>query len=95
MAYNKKVLEAMKEELLTWCDTPEESRHEMERYRKEFKTMAGYNIYAYGNIRPYYYQMRAFFEENGMKVSENNSVMQKVFEKYICLAVDQILDGGK
>lgn len=97
MHYNEKLLEETKSYLLECMgDTVEEAVHEIRRYRSEFSRYPGYNLYAYGNILPYYTDMRHFCEETcGVKMNEDNSLMQATFEKYICRAVDDILAMDK
>ena len=97
MKYEVKLLEGIKNYLLECMgDTEEEAVHEIRRYRSEFHLYDGYNIYVYGNILPYYHDMRRFCEEDcGVKMNEDNFLMQKTFERYICRAVDDILAMDK
>lgn len=94
--YKESLTKAIKEYLLECMGSNEkESLNEIRRYRKEFKDQRGYNLYAYGNICPYYSQMREFMIKNGVNPSEDNEVMQLVFEKYIQFAVDELLEEKK
>lgn len=90
----KELLQDLKRELLSSFGNSEtEAINEMKRYKKEFPCYPGYNIYAYGNIMPYYSQIREFFERHNVKVSDNDTLMQKFFERCIKEAVDDILKG--
>jgi hypothetical protein len=52
-------------DLLTMCDTETESRNEIARYRKEFKSEPDYNIAKYGNLLIYYSDVREMFVNCG------------------------------
>lgn len=90
----KELLQDLKRELLSSFGNSEtEAINKMKHYKKEFPCYPGYNIYAYGNIMPYYSQIREFFESHNVKVSDDNMLMQKFFERCIKEAVDDILKG--
>lgn len=71
--------------------TKVEALHELARYKKEFYFIDDYNIYTYGNIRPYYSQIREFFASCKMKVSKNDDVMLARYKYYIRQAVNELL----
>ena len=73
----------------------EETVNELKRYKREFRDCIGYNWYAYGNILPYYYQIREFYVNNGLTPSEDNAILQRHFEKHIQRAIDEILEENK
>jgi hypothetical protein len=77
--YNEKLLTAVKDYILEDVDNPEEVINELKRYRKEFHKEKDYNWYKYGNILPYYSQIRDFYEKNGIPVPESDSVLQEHF----------------
>lgn len=67
---NKKtngVLNEIYNDLLTMCDTEEQSRKEIKRYRREFPRVTDCNIAQYGNVLIYYYQVREMYEKHGYK----------------------------
>lgn len=92
--YNDTLVEAIKKYILEDEDK-EEIINELRRYKKEFREFIGYNWYAYGNILPYYEQIREFYKENGLTPSEDDSILQKHFEKHIQRAIDEILEENK
>ena len=93
-SYNRKLIDAVKAYILD-CDNKEETINELRRYKREFRYCIGYNYYAYGNILPYYSQIREFYEKNDIVPSEDNSVLQRQFEKHIQRAIDEILEENK
>lgn len=92
--YNRKLVEAIKKYILE-DENEEEVVNELKRYKKEFREFIGYNWYAYGNILPYYSQIRDFYEKNGIEACERNDVLQKHFEKHVGRAIDEILEEHK
>lgn len=67
---NKKtngVLNEIYADLLTMCDTEEQSRSEIKRYCKEFPRVADCNLAQYGNVLVYYYQVREMYARHGYK----------------------------
>ena len=88
------LVKAIKEYILDGEDRAE-IVHKLERYKKEFRNYRGYNWYAYGNILPYYYQIREFYVNNGLTPSEDNAILQRHFEKHIERAIDEILKENK
>ena len=91
MRTNEKLLKAVKDYILEDVDNPEELKNELKRYKKEFHNEKDYNWYKYGNILPYYSQIRDFYEEHDIPVPENNSVLQEHFEYHVGKAIDSIL----
>lgn len=90
MRNDKKLLTAIKSYILE-DENKEEVINELRRYKKEFSFEKDYNWYKYGNILPYYSQIRDFYEENGIPVPESNSVLQEHFEYHVGKAIDSIL----
>lgn len=67
---NKKtngVLNEIYADLLTMCDTEEESRNEVKRYRKEFPRFSDCNLVDYGNMLIYYDDIREMYRRHGYK----------------------------
>lgn len=73
-------------------DNVAEIVHELERYRKEFRSETDYNWYSYGNILPYYYQIEEFYKECGVPCPSDTEEMLIDFKKHIRIAIDCILD---
>lgn len=90
MRTNEKLLTAVKDYILE-DENKEEVISELKRYRKEFSFEKDYNWYKYGNILPYYSQIRDFYEKNGITVPESDSVLQEHFEYHVGKAIDSIL----
>ena len=92
--YNDNLVKAIKKYILE-DENEEEVVNELRRYKKEFFSCIGYNWYAYGNILPYYSQIRDFYEKNGVEAYEDNYLLQKHFEKHVGRAIDEILAEHK
>ena len=88
---DEKLLTAIKDYILEDEENPEEVKNELRRYKKEFHNEKDYNWYKYGNILPYYSQIRDFYERNGIAVPESDSVLQEHFEYHVGKAIDSIL----
>lgn len=92
MTKTRHLINELKNELLEcFSDDKQESLNAIKRYVTEFYLEQDYNIYMYGNIRPYYYQIRAFFDACKMKVSKNDDIMLVRYKYYIRQAVNEIL----
>lgn len=86
------LIEELKTELIECMGSnKDEALNELVRYKKEFYFIEDYNIYNYGNIRPYYYQIREFFEACKMRVSKNDDIMLARYKYYIRQAVNELL----
>lgn len=93
MELHARLLDEIKKELLEICDTETESRHELERYRKEFTRELDFNIYQYGLIRPYYHQIRQLFVETEYpSIPASDDALLEIFKRYIRHAVVELLD---
>lgn len=90
MRTNEKLLTAIKDYILE-DENKDEVLSELKHYRKEFSFEKDYNWYKYGNILPYYSQIRDFYEKNGIPLPESNSVLQEHFEYHVGKAIDSIL----
>lgn len=92
MKTNKKAVEILKELLLDSIgDNREEAVKELARYKKHFACILDYNVYAYGNILPYYSQIREFFEKQGVEYPSDTEKLDRMFKVYVREAVDSIL----
>ena len=91
MRTDKKLLTAIKDYILEDEENPDEVKNELKRYKKEFHFEKDYNWYKYGNILPYYSQIKDFYEKNGITVPESDSVLQEHFEYHVGKAIDSIL----
>lgn len=90
MRIDEKLLTAVKNYILE-DENKDEVINELRRYKKEFSREKDYNWYKYGNILPYYSQIRDFYEENGIPVPESNSMLQEHFEYHVGKTIDSIL----
>ncbi len=95
--YNKTLIKEIKIYILS--DLTEEEKKEtiseLKRYRDEFRNEVDYNWYNYGNIMPYYYQIRTFYNNIGVKPSENDCIMCENFKKHLGKAIDEILEENQ
>lgn len=69
----------------------EEVIEELKRYKKEFYNIPDYNYYRYGNILPYYSQIRDFYNKYGFACNEDNELLCEDFCIYVGKAIDKIL----
>ena len=90
----KNLVEAIKKYILE-DENKEEIVAELKRYRKEFHSEPDYNWYRYGNILPYYSQIRSFYEENGMRANEDDEILCRDFCYNVGKAIDSILEEDK
>ena len=68
---------------------------ELRRYKKDFPMQSDYNYYRYGNILPYYSQIREFYEKNGVTASKSDTVMCSDFCLNVGKAIDTILEEAE
>lgn len=90
MRVTKELVNGIKDYILD-CDNIKECLSELRRYRKDFFGVPDYNYYRYGNILPYYSDMRDFILSLGLECTEDNEEMCKVFCKACGKAIDEIL----
>ena len=90
MRIDEKLLTAVKDYILE-DENKDEVINELRRYKKEFSREKDYNWYKYGNILPYYSQIRDFYKEHGITVPESDSILQEHFEYHVGKAIDSIL----
>lgn len=91
MRADDKLVKAIKDYILEDEENPEEVKNELKRYKTEFHNEKDYNWYKYGNILPYYSQIRDFYEKNGIPLPDSDSVLQEHFEYHVGKAIDSIL----
>ena len=87
---NNKLVKAIEDYILEDVDR-EETINELRRYKKEFPRVKDYNWYTYGNILPYYSQIRDFYIEHDCIPSENNDILLEHFKLHVRKAIDNIL----
>lgn len=76
-------------------ENKEEVIAELKRYKTEFRSIPDYNYYRYGNILPYYSQIREFYEKNGFACNDDNELLCKDFCYHVGRAIDKILEENK
>ena len=59
--------------------------------KKNFRNN-NYNYYRYGNILPYYSQIRDFYKEHGFTGNDNNELLCEDFCYHVGKAIDKILE---
>ena len=72
-------------------ENKEEVIAELKHYKREFRSEPDYNWYRYGNILPYYSQIRDFYEDNGFIANEDNELLCEDFCYHVGKAIDKIL----
>ena len=90
MLVNNTLVKAIKDYILS-DENIEEIINELNRYKKEFSFVLDYNWYMYGNILPYYSDIREFYNKNGFTCNENNDELLHHFRFHIRRAIDEIL----
>lgn len=75
------VLNEIYADLLTMCDSEEQSRKEIKRYCKEFPRVTDCNLAQYGNVLIYYCQVREMYARHGYRSMDRLSD-SKVWEIY-------------
>lgn len=93
MIVNNTLVKAIKEYILSDVNR-EEIVNELNRYKKEFSSVLDYNWYMYGNILPYYSDIRAFYNKNGVTFSDDSDELLLHFKFHIRYAIDEILAEG-
>lgn len=91
---NNKLVKAIEDYILEDVDR-EETINDLRRYKKEFPMVKDYNWYMYGNILPYYSQIRDFYLKNDYVPSEDNEIMLEHFKFHLRKAIDLILEENK
>ena len=91
---NNELVKAIKAYILEDEDK-EEVLAELRRYRNEFPSEPGYNWYQYGNILPYYSQIRDFYGEIGIVPPEDCGELQDHFERHVRTAIDELLEENE
>lgn len=94
MVVNNTLVKAIKDYILSDEDK-EEIVNELNRYKKEFSYVLDYNWYMYGNILPYYSDIREFYNKNGFTCNNNNDELLYHFRFHIRRAIDSILEENK
>ena len=95
MTVNNALVKAIKKYILS-DGNREEIVNELNRYKKEFTSVLDYNWYMYGNIMPYYSDIREFYTKNGFTFSDDSDALLHHFRFHIRYAIDEILaEGGK
>ncbi len=94
MLVNNTLIKAIKDYILSDEDK-EGIINELNRYKKEFSSVLDYNWYMYGNILPYYSDIREFYNKNGFTCSDNDDELLHHFRFHIRRAIDSILEENK
>lgn len=71
-------------------DTEVSAIEKMLKYKRAFPSVLDYNIYQYGNIRPYDSDIADFFAEHDLIVAEENQI--EVFQQLIKVCVDELTE---
>lgn len=88
-----KHLEMIKEQLLSMCNTKEESLSEIRRYADNFPKEPDFNIVQYGNLLVYYGHIRDFYVECGYESAKdmNDDEIWEMYKKHVGTVVNQLL----
>jgi hypothetical protein len=91
---NKKLVQAIAKYIMDGEDVVE-TVHELRRYKREFFSIPDYNYYRYGNILPYYSQIRDFYKQNKIACNDDNELLCEHFCYHVGKAIDVLLEGYK
>ena len=96
MTVNNTLVKAIKKYILSDGNDREEIVNELSRYKKEFSSVLDYHWYMYGNIMPYYSDIRVFYNTNGFPLGDDNDSDELLhhFKFHIRYAIDEILAEG-
>lgn len=87
------MLNGIAEQLLDISDSKKESIVELKRYRTSFNRILGYNIYDYGSILVYYYDIRCFYKKydyTSMDHMSNDEIVT-IYKRHIQYCTNWIL----
>lgn len=92
----RQLVDDMKAELVAFMgDDVETALHNIRRYVETFPHAMGYNVYAYGNMRVNYSDLRIFYRDNGVDTSAwNDDALQAHYERLIEIAVAEMQKEG-
>ena len=76
-------------------ENKEEVIAKLKRYKREFFNVPDYNYYRYGNILPYYSQIRDFYKEHELSCNDDNELLCEDFCYHVGKAIDKILEENK
>lgn len=85
---NKKlnaVLKEIESDLLSMRENERESIGEIERYMCNFPFEIDYNLYQYGNVLIYYYDIRKLYKDCGYKTADkwSNEKMIEIYKRQV------------
>lgn len=89
-----KVFPHIEHQLLSICDTKEESLSEIKRYIENFPHEPDFNIVQYGNLLVYYNQLREFYHSCGCKSMEDKSddEVWETYKKHVGYVANKLLN---
>jgi hypothetical protein len=91
----KEKVEAIAKYILEDEEDIKETIVNLKHYEKEFWNIPDYNYYRYGNILPYYAQIREFYKEHGFPCNDDNELLCEDFCYHVGKAIDKILEENK
>ena len=88
-----KALPHIEHQLLSMCDTKEESLSEIKRYMEHFPHEPDFNIVQYGNLLVYYDQLREFYHDCGCESmkDKNDDEVWETYKKNIGYVANQLI----
>lgn len=84
----------IEEQLLSMCNTKEESLNEIKRYADNFPKEPDYNIVQYGNLLVYYDQIHEFYHDCGCESmkNKNNDEIWEIYKKHVGNVATQLIN---
>lgn len=88
----EKVLISIEQQLLSIHDSKEDSIKEIKRYYKEFPREIDYNLYQYGNLLIYYYQIKELYKD--YKSLQNVSVykLEEIYKRQVGFVARKLIE---
>lgn len=89
-----KALPHIEHQLLSMCDTKEESLSKIKRYMEHFPHEPDFNIVQYGNLLVYYNQLREFYHDCGCESMEDKSddEVWETYKKHVGYVANKLLN---
>ena len=89
------VLNDIYDSLLSIHDTEEESIEEIKHFQKEFKSEVDYNLYQYGNLRIWNYDIKNLYKDYKSLKNASDEKLQSIYKRQVRYVSDYILRNEK
>ena len=87
------VLNFIHEDLLSICESKNESIEQIARYKSNFKNESDYNIAQYGNVLIYYCQVRELYRDYKSLQKMSDSKLWEIYKRQVGYVANYILNN--